>query len=79
MDKRLFEEDIDGSEAYAKALEKINLITTKEADVICEGLEIVKEEWKQNIFDIKEGDEDIHTANERRLKVFNIFIQFFCH
>jgi argininosuccinate lyase len=27
----------------------------------------VAEEWSQGVFEIKQGDEDIHTANERRL------------
>lgn len=27
----------------------------------------VGEEWEDNKFEIKDGDEDIHTANERRL------------
>lgn len=26
-------------------------------------------EWEQNRFVLKDSDEDIHTANERRLKV----------
>ena len=29
----------------------------------------VREEWSSGSFVIKPGDEDIHTANERRLKV----------
>lgn len=29
------------------------------------------EEWSKGAFVIKPGDEDIHTANERRLKVSN--------
>ncbi len=27
----------------------------------------VAEEWRAGAFEIKQGDEDIHTANERRL------------
>ncbi len=29
----------------------------------------ISEEWSKSVFVIKPGDEDIHTANERRLKV----------
>lgn len=29
----------------------------------------ISEEWAKGLFVIKPGDEDIHTANERRLKV----------
>lgn len=65
----MYEEDIEGSKAYAKALLKINLLTEEETEAICDGLDIVKVEWRKGIFNILQGDEDIHTANERRLKV----------
>lgn len=29
----------------------------------------ISEEWSKGVFVVKPGDEDIHTANERRLKV----------
>ncbi len=32
------------------------------------GLDTVHEEWKTNTFVCKDSDEDIHTANERRLR-----------
>lgn len=32
----------------------------------------VSEEWSKGAFVIKPGDEDIHTANERRLKVSTV-------
>jgi argininosuccinate lyase len=41
--------------------------------LIEKGLEKIREEWQTGAFHIKDGDEDIHTANERRLKVY-IFI-----
>lgn len=65
----MFAEDVEGSKAYAEALKKINLLTEQETTLICDGLDKVKIEWDKNSFEIKEGDEDIHTANERRLKV----------
>ncbi|XP_044265841.1 argininosuccinate lyase isoform X2 [Tribolium madens] len=68
FDKRMYAEDIEGSKAYAEALKKINLLTEHETSLICKGLDRVKIEWDQNLFETKEGDEDIHTANERRLK-----------
>ena len=34
----------------------------------------VADEWSKGAFVIKPGDEDIHTANERRLKVAARFI-----
>lgn len=74
VDKCLFEEDIDGSIAYAEALRKIGLLTLEETEQIHEGMRLVKDEWKHGEFQIEEGDEDIHTANERRLKVRIVFI-----
>jgi argininosuccinate lyase len=29
----------------------------------------IHDEWAKGVFEVKPGDEDIHTANERRLKV----------
>jgi hypothetical protein len=34
---------------------------------IIEGLDKVRMEWESSTFEIKPSDEDIHTANERRL------------
>eukprot|EP00195_Chlamydomonas_chlamydogama_P005529 CAMPEP_0202894386 /NCGR_PEP_ID=MMETSP1392-20130828/3805_1 /ASSEMBLY_ACC=CAM_ASM_000868 /TAXON_ID=225041 /ORGANISM="Chlamydomonas chlamydogama, Strain SAG 11-48b" /LENGTH=478 /DNA_ID=CAMNT_0049579073 /DNA_START=213 /DNA_END=1649 /DNA_ORIENTATION=- len=67
FDKRMWAEDIRGSQAYAKALAKAGILTNDEAATIVEGLSKVAEEWKAGSFVIKQGDEDIHTANERRL------------
>lgn len=68
IDKRMYKEDIVGSQAYAKSLEQIHLLTKVECAEICKGLEQVKLEWDNGKFVIKD-DEDIHSANERRLKV----------
>lgn len=67
FDKRMWKEDLNGSVAYAKAIAKAGIITTDESNLIVEGLEKVREEWANGTFEIKAGDEDIHTANERRL------------
>ncbi|CAG8530621.1 17384_t:CDS:2 [Acaulospora colombiana] len=67
FDKRLFEADILGSQAYAKALAKRGIITSEEQTLLVDGLEKVRSEWQTNTFVIQPGDEDIHTANERRL------------
>ena len=68
VDKRMFAQDIRGSVAYARALAKAELISAAEADQLVEGLGRVLQEWKAQTFEIRPGDEDIHTANERRLK-----------
>ncbi|KXZ44383.1 hypothetical protein GPECTOR_68g354 [Gonium pectorale] len=67
FDKRLWAEDIKGSQAYAKALAKAGILTHEEAATIVDGLSQVAAEWQAGAFVIKAGDEDIHTANERRL------------
>mmetsp|Transcript_2445 Transcript_2445/g.6262 ORF Transcript_2445/g.6262 Transcript_2445/m.6262 type:complete len:516 (-) Transcript_2445:347-1894(-) len=67
FDKRMWAEDIRGSQAYAKALAKAGILTNDEAKTIVDGLSKVAEEWQAGVFVIKQGDEDIHTANERRL------------
>lgn len=69
----MFAEDIQGSKAYATALRSIALLTDQECESIQDGLEKVRLEWEQQRFVIKNGDEDIHTANERRLKVILFF------
>ncbi len=67
FDKRMWDQDIRGSMAYAKAIMKSGIITEDEGNLLIEGLGKVREEWASGNFEIKAGDEDIHTANERRL------------
>lgn len=64
----MYSEDIDGSIAWARANHKNNLLTSDEFSKIESGLSAIKKEWSENKFIIQPGiDEDIHTANERRL------------
>merc|ERR1719199_107234 len=67
MDRRMSAQDIQGSVAYARALVLAGVITEDEAGVIIDGLNRVGDEWRTGTFEVKQGDEDIHTANERRL------------
>jgi argininosuccinate lyase len=67
FDKRLWRVDIMGSQAYAKALVRSGLLTSAEGEAIIAGLEEVAAEWAEGRFTTEAGDEDIHTANERRL------------
>jgi argininosuccinate lyase len=67
FDRRMWEADIRGSQAYARALERAGLLTETESNAIIAGLEQVAQEWARGDFMIQDGDEDIHTANERRL------------
>ncbi len=67
FDRQLWQADIRGSQAYARALARAGLLTQTEAEQLVSGLDQVAEEWAQGAFVLAEGDEDIHTANERRL------------
>lgn len=44
-DKRMYAEDIRGSIAYAKALEKREIFTPDECTAVVNGLEAVGKEW----------------------------------
>ncbi|XP_003729478.2 argininosuccinate lyase isoform X1 [Strongylocentrotus purpuratus] len=70
FDKRMWKADIVGSQAYVKAICKVGLVTEEERDLIDDGLTKVAQEWEKGEFTIQPGDEDIHTANERRLKEY---------
>ena len=59
--------NLQGSQAYVRALLKAGVVTKEETATIVEGLDKVGQEWQNGSFEIKQGDEDIHTANERRL------------
>lgn len=67
FDKRMWRADITGSQAYARALARSGIITGQEAYLLVSGLEQVADEWAAGEFVLRAGDEDIHTANERRL------------
>jgi argininosuccinate lyase len=66
-DKIMWKEDIQGSIAYAQSLGRCNILTTPEVQSITDGLTLVQKEWEEGSFVLVSSDEDIHTANERRL------------
>lgn len=67
FDQALYAEDIEGSIIYARALAQAGVITAGEAETIVTGLKQVMQEFDAGSFELAEGDEDIHTAVERRL------------
>src|SRR5512146_3230132 len=67
FDWRLYQADIRGSSAYAKALARSGMITDAERDALTEGLARVQAEFYGHTFETRPSDEDIHTAVERRL------------
>ncbi|RXK42069.1 argininosuccinate lyase [Tremella mesenterica] len=66
-DKRMYAADVKGSIAFSKALLKAGILNEKEQEEIARGLTLVQGEWEKGEFKIQPDDEDIHTANERRL------------
>ena len=68
FDRAFHSQDIRGSIAYARANTKNGILTQKEFNEIERGFKQVLKEWEDGTFEIQPGvDEDIHTANERRL------------
>lgn len=67
FDQRLWSADIRGSQAYAQGLAEVGIISQEEAEQLIKGLGEVAQEWSEERFEIRSTDEDIHTANERRL------------
>ena len=53
---------LEGSIGYASALARTGIITEEERNEIHKGLKKVLEEWQNDTFVAKEGDEDIHTV-----------------
>ncbi|CAG7949642.1 unnamed protein product [Penicillium nalgiovense] len=66
-DRVFWKQDIAGSIAFARANTKSGILTPQEFAEIERGFKQIAQEWQTNTFVAKENDEDIHTANERRL------------
>ncbi|KAH9254815.1 argininosuccinate lyase [Batrachochytrium salamandrivorans] len=67
FDQRMWKEDLQGSKAYAQTLHRAKLLNEHETKEMVRGLDLVANEWANSKFQLKPSDEDIHTANERRL------------
>ena len=67
FDRRLWPQDVRGSMAHARALERAGVLTAEELAVLIDGLEAVAAELERGEFEVAEDDEDIHMAIERRL------------
>lgn len=52
FDQCMWAEDIAGSKAYAKALKRSGILTEKEREEICQGLEKVHAEWAAGKFEV---------------------------
>jgi argininosuccinate lyase len=67
FDVRLVDQDIRGSQAWAEGLGNAGILTPPEVATLLDGLNQVHTEFTDGIFEYQAGDEDIHTAVERRL------------
>jgi len=67
VDRRLYRHDITGSIAHARMLAKQGIISEKDAGIITQGLESIREEIEQGKFEFKSEQEDIHMSIEARL------------
>jgi len=67
VDQRMWREDIAGSRAHARMLGAQGIIAAADADAILSGLDAIFREMEEGSFAFVPGDEDIHTAVERRL------------
>jgi argininosuccinate lyase len=67
FDRELYAQDIRGSTAHSKMLEKAGILTHEEQQKVEMGLLTVKNEIENDEFDFILADEDIHMAVEKRL------------
>jgi argininosuccinate lyase len=67
FDVRLAGDDLAGSRAHARGLERAGILTPDERDALLGALDRVGEELETGRFAFAAGDEDIHTAIERRV------------
>ncbi|MEM7310948.1 MAG: argininosuccinate lyase [Planctomycetota bacterium] len=67
QDRRLVEVDIQGSLAHVAGLERAELLSSADARVIRGGLERLLATFRAGEWTVEAGDEDVHSAVERRL------------
>lgn len=67
FDHRLFDDDVDGSVAWAEALEAAGVLSADESRAICEALVAIRERGHADPAFIAGADEDIHSFVERQL------------
>ena len=67
FDRRLFEDDVNGSLAWAEALARAGVLTTSDADAIRRGLTSILESGRADAKFLMGPDEDVHSFVERLL------------
>ncbi len=68
VDRRMAEQDIDGSLAHAQMLSETGVISSEDAAAIRQGLEQIREEIRAGEFTWSAALEDVHMNVEARLK-----------
>ncbi len=66
FDRRLYRQDIAGSRAHVAMLADVGILDGAESVAIGRALDVVADELGSDTFEFRAGDEDIHTAVERR-------------
>ncbi|MBF2097139.1 MAG: argininosuccinate lyase [Gloeomargaritaceae cyanobacterium C42_A2020_066] len=67
FDIALIDYDLTGSQAHARMLGQVGILTTAEAETLVAGLETIRQEYHQGLFQPGLDAEDVHLAVERRL------------
>ncbi len=67
FDRRLWRDDIACSRAHVRGLAHVGILTVDERDAVLSALDVVEGEMGSGTFVFAAGDEDIHTAVERRV------------
>ena len=67
FDKRLAPDDIEGSRAHVRGLGRAGILTSDEQSAVLDALDAVETELAADALEFGPGDEDIHTAIERRV------------
>ncbi len=68
IDQRLYNQDIDGSLAHARMLSACGIISSKDAEAICDGLEAIRADIAAGQFVWKPELEDVHMNIEAALR-----------
>ena len=66
-DRRLYRQDVTGSIAHARMLEKQGIISRQEAELIVEGLVSIRQDIEDDSFEWREDLEDLHMNVEAAL------------
>ncbi len=68
FDRRLAPSDIQGSMAHVRGLGRAGILDAEETTALLDALQRAGDELSRGVFEFEPGDEDIHTAIERRVR-----------